>query len=496
MLNKEKSRFSWKYIVLSFIVLVIYTITFAAEYTVPRFAYSVYAGDLDLDGDKDIVVGHKTAWGHDNPTISILLNEGAGTFTIFDTSFVFCGYQENIFAQNIDDDNYPEIVTFMADFSSGIADRYIRIFYNEYGFFNVFTDFTLNTSEVVADINYGDIDNDNDIDIVVASNNGQFWGVLYNNGTGQFSLPEYHYVTGYYPVDIACGNLNEDNRNDIAICAQKTEVYFSYETGFQCLTLEENNFKNEINIADMDYDGDNDIVVLVDLLMMGYTGITIYENIGNDNFYQHDEVLFQPALGHFEISDLNNDSFPDVVCTGYYDGIYILYNEGDYILSEPQFIPLSSGEEFLQRSFCADLDNNGFNDIITIKVVSALMPSTLIVLFNDGNGNFVEEPQVSIDNYELVINNYKLSNYPNPFNPKTNISFQLSEKCKISLSIYNTKGQLVKKLIDNETFQKGRHSVVWNGYNDSGKLVGSGVYFYKMNLNGKSESVKKCLLLK
>jgi hypothetical protein len=56
-------------------LVLIFTTTFAAEYTIPRAAYSVYSEDLDLDGDKDIVVGHKTAWGHYNPTISILKNE-------------------------------------------------------------------------------------------------------------------------------------------------------------------------------------------------------------------------------------------------------------------------------------------------------------------------------------------------------------------------------------------------------------------------------------
>ena len=480
------------------LLLLICIITFAAEYTVPRSAYSVYAEDLDLDGDNDIVVGHKyntqTDWGG----VSVLENISNGIFILMDSLFFTNGFAY-VNGNYIDNDNYIDLFSqYVSNDPAPINNRFIGIIYN-YGFqsFNNINYFPLNTREPVPDITSGDIDNDNDIDIVVASNNGQCWGVLYNNGTGQFSLPEYHYVTGYYPVDIACDNLNEDNRNDIAICAQKTEVYFSYETGFQCLILEENNFKNEINIADMDYDEDNDIVVLVDLLMMGYTGITIYENIGYDNFYQHDEVLFQPALGHFEISDLNNDNLPDVICTGYNDGIYIIYNEGDYILSEPQFIPLSSDEEFLQRSFCADLDNNGFNDIITIILhyQMALFPSKINILFNDGNGNFVEEPQVSIDNYELSITNYELRNYPNPFNPTTAISFSIPEESKVKLSIFNIKGQKVKILANNE-FDKGVHSVIWNGVDESGKPVSSGVYFYKLSVNGKSESVRKCLLLK
>ncbi|MDP8203301.1 MAG: T9SS type A sorting domain-containing protein, partial [Candidatus Tenebribacter mawsonii] len=90
-----------------------------------------------------------------------------------------------------------------------------------------------------------------------------------------------------------------------------------------------------------------------------------------------------------------------------------------------------------------------------------------------------------------VLNN----NYPNPFNPTTTISFSIPEECKVELSVYNIKGQKVKTL-SNNNFNKGNHSVVWSGVDESGKSVGSGVYFYKLNVNGKSESVKKCLLLK
>ena len=88
-----------------------------------------------------------------------------------------------------------------------------------------------------------------------------------------------------------------------------------------------------------------------------------------------------------------------------------------------------------------------------------------------------------------------LQNYPNPFNPQTNINFNLSRSGKISLSIFNIKGQLVIKLIDNETFQKGSHSVVWNGKDHTGKEVSTNVYLYTLRVGGNSIS-KKMLLVK
>jgi hypothetical protein len=86
-------------------------------------------------------------------------------------------------------------------------------------------------------------------------------------------------------------------------------------------------------------------------------------------------------------------------------------------------------------------------------------------------------------------------NYPNPFNPTTTISFSIPEQSKIQIMIYNIKGQKVKT-VTNESFDKGNHFVVWNGVDDSGKSVSSGVYFYNLNVNGKSNSIKRCLLLK
>jgi len=96
--------------------------------------------------------------------------------------------------------------------------------------------------------------------------------------------------------------------------------------------------------------------------------------------------------------------------------------------------------------------------------------------------------------------NISLSNYPNPFNPITNIKFSLKADSEVSLNIYNTRGQRVKTLIEDD-IQAGYHSVVWNGTDESGKNVSSGVYFSRFdtvdrNDNGKYTSIKKIILLK
>jgi len=88
-----------------------------------------------------------------------------------------------------------------------------------------------------------------------------------------------------------------------------------------------------------------------------------------------------------------------------------------------------------------------------------------------------------------------LKNYPNPFNSSTTISYSILEKSRVELSIFNNKGQKIKSLL-NDYVSAGEHSIDWNGDDDNNKLVSSGVYLYKLMVNGKPEAVKKCLLLK
>lgn len=99
-------------------------------------------------------------------------------------------------------------------------------------------------------------------------------------------------------------------------------------------------------------------------------------------------------------------------------------------------------------------------------------------------------------NENLVqIVDYNLNNYPNPFNPTTTINFSIQSDSEIELNIFNIKGQKVKTLINNDC-TNGNHTIMWNGEDEFGKPVSSGVYYYKLNINGKTEAVKKCLLLK
>jgi hypothetical protein len=84
-------------------------------------------------------------------------------------------------------------------------------------------------------------------------------------------------------------------------------------------------------------------------------------------------------------------------------------------------------------------------------------------------------------------------NYPNPFNPQTNIEFSLPTPGNVSLEVFNLLGQKVKTLVS-EYKQAGNYSVVWDGTNQNGTAVPSGVYFYRMVTEGFSQTNKMIML--
>ena len=111
-----------------------------------------------------------------------------------------------------------------------------------------------------------------------------------------------------------------------------------------------------------------------------------------------------------------------------------------------------------------------------------------------GTGKTVSE----YDPIEIPLVTSLIGNFPNPFNPETNISFQLSVDSYqgVRIEVFNIRGQRVRTLLDgSRAFESGRHTVTWDGRDDGGVQVSSGVYFYRMQA-GEYQSVRRMLLLK
>jgi uncharacterized repeat protein (TIGR01451 family) len=86
------------------------------------------------------------------------------------------------------------------------------------------------------------------------------------------------------------------------------------------------------------------------------------------------------------------------------------------------------------------------------------------------------------------------SNYPNPFNPETDISFSLPEKTQVSLVIYNVLGEKVKTLLSAE-MDVGIHTIHWDGKDEDGNKVASGIYFYRLKADDFVKT-KRMILMK
>jgi hypothetical protein len=97
------------------------------------------------------------------------------------------------------------------------------------------------------------------------------------------------------------------------------------------------------------------------------------------------------------------------------------------------------------------------------------------------------EPQQKHDN---ALKN----SYPNPFNPTTTIEYSLKKRSHVSLNIYNVAGQLVRTMVDEIQGPGDDYRVVWDGRNNAGEAVTSGVYFYRLKAGDFLETRKTILL--
>ena len=229
----------------------------------------------------------------------------------------------------------------------------------------------------------------------------------------------------------------------------------------------------------------------------------------NDNNYQN----FGPII-YYKSTDSNNGTINHFKC---YDNSFsnLLWerndsNIGNGYISTSTCVSVNNEDDYVMyfRGDQLEIRNRNNGNIVHYQT-SSIQPfrifrksdNELIFLVEQEDGSGYEvyiissEIQVSVNDNHIPASEYTIYNHPNPFNPTTTIEFSIKYDSRVELVIYNIKGQKIKTLAQNE-FTKGNHSIIWNGNDEFGKSVSSGVYYYKLTINGKSEAVKKCLLLK
>jgi hypothetical protein len=147
--------------------------------------------------------------------------------------------------------------------------------------------------------------------------------------------------------------------------------------------------------------------------------------------------------------------------------------------------------------------------IFTFLSISYIYPQTYFLNINFKDGTTVSyeiEDIQKIDFSDLtsledmkkmqaIVKSFKLrQNYPNPFNPSTTIRYEIPEKGKVEVSIFDLNGKLIKNLV-NRYQTAGSHQIVWKGENQAGQKVASGFYIYSVKFNNTVSS-KKMLLIK
>jgi len=119
-----------------------------------------------------------------------------------------------------------------------------------------------------------------------------------------------------------------------------------------------------------------------------------------------------------------------------------------------------------------------------------------------GGGVVIAEIKSMIDNLigATAIQNHQSpekftlhQNYPNPFNPSTVISFELSRIEKVSLKVYDNQGRFIRSLLNN-TMHTGKHEISWDGRNNQGETVSTGVYYYILQTAGFNQTKKMTLI--
>lgn len=198
--------------------------------------------------------------------------------------------------------------------------------------------------------------------------------------------------------------------------------------------------------------------------------------ISNINFDLTDDVADGPSTLSGNIYGLNGNGMENVL---------VMLTD-----SENQVIGFARTNELGQYSI-TNVPAQGYTVIATkIGIPTATQN---LYLFGDGNLNMTLNVATENEDNYIPVTTSKITNYPNPFNPNTNIHFSVPKDSRVNVQIYNIKGQNIKNLLNN-TLKAGNHSLTWDGTDNNGNHVTSGIYLIKMQGDGFKSNHKMSLL--
>ncbi len=209
-----------------------------------------------------------------------------------------------------------------------------------------------------------------------------------------------------------------------------------------------------------------------------YAALDIY--LENNPDLQNNMVLKKIADYLSAFCKMKEEDYPDAI--EYFESII----ENPHSFQDSVFAVIDAGYAYLLME-SSQLKNNNSHDVYLKEDKFEEFVYTMMGKINSNTNEYeISDVDSALD--------FELSVYPNPFNPTTSINFNNNLDKNVIITIYNIKGQKVKT-VANDVFARGNNTVVWNGDDNNGKKVASGLYFVKI-ISGQMATTKKIMLMK
>ena len=325
-----------------------------------------------------------------------------------------------------------------------------------------------------------DFDGDGEMDLAITNGSPSEVSILFGNGDGTFQSPASVSAYGLiHPYGICASDFDGDGDIDLAVGDDSLHwshngLGFMENNGdgtFQPPAIYYSEWRTKVLVAaDLDRDGDSDIVA------KSTYGIWTYLNDGDGTFVAH-HWNYINAIESFCISDFNHDRVPDIAAIGSRPDLSLLMGNGDGTFQDKQTFYAGGGWDI-----CAsDFDGDGNADLAAALGIDVMIALNLTPI------------ATAIENESLIPTAPEfLQNFPNPFNPVTTLRFSLPESGHVRIAVYDAAGRGVAVIADRR-FQAGYSEVVWDGRNENGRALASGIYFARMTV--KDFTVAKKLVL-
>ncbi len=359
--------------------------------------------DIDNDTDYDIII--TDLYNSYNAKSKLFLNDGNGRFTEVENTPFINVVQGSVVFGDVDNDADPDIILSGLNSGTGVTNLYQN---DGNGSFLEVTDFPFEDL-YYGSVNLEDIDNDNDLDVLLTgeNHNGENTIKLYeNDGNGDFDeLP----TTNFTPVgkgNVIFSDVDNDNDVDVVIAGRSsgaiTDLYLNSGSGnFTKVTGSPFEELYRVTVAFTDVDNDGDL----DILYGGYDvtfqdKCKIYYNNGHGVFDEISDVFLGDYF-YFEVADVDNDNDPDIIATSSIGAgsqiakLFINDGSGTFLEKENStFFGVGYPIAF------SDVDNDGDLDVAFAGAynpnhANSITPVRLFI--NDGHGDFTQNTEVPFD---------------------------------------------------------------------------------------------------